>query len=202
VGEGEACHFYFEKINKRNGGIKDHRFERNEEVKPMEAMEAILTRRSIRRYTSQPVSEERIEELLRAAMSAPSTNNGQPWHFVVIDDRKILQEIPRFHPYASMLREAPLAILVCVDRRINHEGFLVQDGSAATENLLLAAHALGLGAVWLGIYPLEERISGMRKLLALPETILPLALISIGYPAEKKDKQDRYRAARVHRNRW
>lgn len=168
----------------------------------MEAMEAILTRRSIRRYTPQIVPEELIEELLRAAMSAPSTGNGQPWHFVVIDDRKILHEIPRFHPYASMLREAPVAILVCVDREIQQEGFLVQDGAAATENLLLAAHAKGLGAVWLGIYPLQERMAGMRRLLALPERILPLSLVSMGYPAEKKSRQDRYNPRRIHRNRW
>ena len=168
----------------------------------MEAMEAILTRRSIRRYTSERVSEELIKEILQAAMSAPSTGNGQPWHFVVIDDRKILQEVPKFHHYSSMLKEAPLAILVCVDRNVNQEGFLVQDGSAATENLLLAAHAKGLGAVWLGIYPLEERIAGMREILALPDHILPLALISMGYPAEKASRKDRYKASRVHKNRW
>jgi len=168
----------------------------------MEAMEAILTRRSIRRYTSQSISEELIKELLEAAMSAPSTGNGQPWHFVLIDDRKILGEIPKFHHYCSMLKGAPLAILVCVDRNVNEEGFIVQDGSAATENLLLAAHAKGLGAVWLGIYPLKERMSGMKRLLALPDHILPLALISIGYPAEKSSRQDRYKASRIHKNRW
>jgi len=168
----------------------------------MEAMEGILTRRSIRRYTGQKVSDELIKEILQAAMSAPSTGNGQPWHFVIIDDRRIFEEIQKFHHYASMLKKAPLAILVCVDRNVNQEGFIVQDGSAATENLLLAAHAKGLGAVWLGIYPLEERIAAMRKLLALPDTILPLALISIGYPAEKIRGQDRFKPARIHKNRW
>ena len=168
----------------------------------MEAMEAILTRRSIRRYTSQKVSDELIKEILQAAMSAPSTGNGQPWHFVLIDDRKILEEVPKFHHYASMLKGAPMALLVCVDRTVNHEGFIVQDGSAATENLLLAAHAKGLGAVWLGIYPLEERIAGMKKLVSLPDHILPLALVSIGYPAEKIPARDRYKPSRVHKNRW
>jgi nitroreductase len=168
----------------------------------MEAMEAILTRRSIRRYTTQKVSDELIKDILQAAMSAPSTGNGQPWHFVIIDDPRIFEEVQKFHHYASMLKGAPMAILVCVDRHVNQEGFIVQDGSAATENLLLAAHAKGLGAVWLGVYPLEERIAGMRKLLALPEHIFPLALISIGHPAERIPSRDRYKADRVHKNRW
>ncbi|NWF94433.1 MAG: nitroreductase family protein [Syntrophaceae bacterium] len=165
-------------------------------------MEAILSRRSIRQYTSQKVSDHLVRELLEAAMSAPSANNEQPWHFVILDDRKIMSEIPKFHPYSSMLREAPLAILVCVDLSLGSEGFLVQDGSAATENILIAAHARGLGAVWLGVYPLKERINGMRRLLGIPDRILPLALISMGYPAEKISRANRYQASRVHTNRW
>jgi nitroreductase len=168
----------------------------------MEAIEAILSRRSIRRYTSQKVSDRVIKELLQAAMSAPSASNEQPWHFIVIHDQKILGEIPKFHPYSGMLKEAPAAILVCVDLEVGTEGFLVQDGSAATENILIAAHAKGLGAVWLGIYPLKERTTGMRKLLNIPERILPLSLISIGYPAERVSKEDRYQPSRVHTNRW
>jgi len=101
-----------------------------------------------------------------------------------------------------MLREAQVAILVCVDLDLGNEGFLVQDGSAATENLLIAAHAKGLGAVWLGIYPLKERITGMLKLLDLPERILPLSLISIGYPAEEVSRENQYHPSRVHTNRW
>jgi nitroreductase len=168
----------------------------------MDAIETILSRRSIRRYTSQKVSDQVIKELLQAAMSAPSASNEQPWHFIVIHGPKILGEIPKFHPYSGMLREAPIAILVCVDLDMGTEGFLVQDGSAATENILIAAHAKELGAVWLGIYPLKERITGMRKLLNIPERILPLSLISIGYPAERVSKEDRYQPSRVHTNRW
>jgi nitroreductase len=168
----------------------------------MDAMEAILSRRSIRNYTSQKVSDQLIQELLEAAMSAPSAGNEQPWHFVVINDLNLLGEITRFHPYAGMLRKAQVAILICVDLDLGNEGFLVQDGSAATENLLIAAHAKGLGAVWLGIYPLKERITGMLKLLDLPERILPLSLVSIGYPAEEVRRENRYHPARVHTNRW
>ncbi|HUL22014.1 MAG TPA: nitroreductase family protein [Thermodesulfobacteriota bacterium] len=168
----------------------------------MDAMEAILSRRSIRSYTSQKISDQRIKELLEAAMSAPSAGNEQPWHFVIINDRNILGEITRFHPYSGMLKKARVAILVCVDLDSGKEGFLVQDGSAATENLLIAAHAKGLGAVWLGIYPLKERITGMVKLLDLPERILPLSLISIGYSAEEVPRENRYDPTRVHTNRW
>lgn len=168
----------------------------------MDAIEAILSRRSIRRYTSQKVSGQLIKELLEAAMSAPSASNEQPWHFIIINEPKILEDIPKFHPYSGMLREAPLAFLVCVDLDLGTEGFLIQDGSAATENLLIAAHAKGLGAVWLGIYPLKERTTGMRKLLAIPERILPLSLIAIGYPAERIPRENRYQPSRVHNNRW
>ncbi|GAI64259.1 unnamed protein product [marine sediment metagenome] len=168
----------------------------------MDAMEAILTRRSIRKYTKQPVSDEVLKELVEAAMCAPSAGNQQPWCFVVIKDRKILNEIPKYHPYAQMLKEAPVAVFVCCDWDSQLEGYGVQDCSAATQNMLLAAHAKGLGAVWLGIYPAEPRVTLTKKLLNLPERIIPISLISIGYPAEQRPRQDRYRADRVHYNQW
>jgi nitroreductase len=169
----------------------------------MEAMEAILSRRSIRKYTGDRVPEYLITELLKAAMSAPSAGNQQPWHFVVIDDRQVLDEIPNYHPHARMLRDAALAILVCCDIGLEtHKGYWVQDCSAATQNILIAAQANGLGSVWLGIYPREERVHGLRNLLGLPEHIIPLSLISIGYPGEQKPPSDRYSVSRVHRNGW
>jgi len=169
----------------------------------MDAMDAILSRRSIRKYTAQPVSDEVIQELLEAAMSAPSAGNEQPWHFIVITERQILNEIPKFHPYSQMLRDAPVAILVCGDERLQkYEGYWVQDCSAATENILIAAQAKGLGAVWLGVYPVEDRVTGLRKLVGIPEHVTPFALISIGYPAEQKPRSNRYDASRVRHNRW
>ncbi len=169
----------------------------------MEAIECILTRRSIRRYKKDPIPKELIEELLTCAMAAPSARNEQPWHFVVIEDRSLLDAIPKFHPYSQMLREAPLAILVCGDiKLVNHEGYLVQDCSAATQNLLLAAHAKGLGAVWLGVYPRDERIEGIKRLLSIPKNIIPIALIALGYPAEEKKPENRSKPERVHYNRW
>jgi len=166
-------------------------------------MEAILFRRSIRKYTSQPVSQEVIKELLQAAMSAPSAGNEQPWHFIVIDDRQILNEIPKYHPYSKMLKEAPVAILVAGDVNLEkYKGFWVQDCSAATQNILIAAQAKGLGAVWLGIYPLEDRVKAIRQLLGIPENVIPLSLVSIGYPAEQKPPANRFNPARIHYNRW
>jgi nitroreductase len=169
----------------------------------MDAMEAILSRRSIRRYTSEPVPQELIKELLEAAMSAPSAANEQPWQFVIIDDRHILDEIPRVHPYASMLKEAFWAIAVCGDLNLEMvSGYWVQDCSAATQNILIAANAKELGAVWLGVYPREERVKAVQKLLGLPEHVIPLGFISIGYPAEKKPPSNRYDESRVHHNQW
>jgi nitroreductase len=169
----------------------------------MEALEAILSRRSIRRYTAGAISEKTVTELLAAAMSAPSAGNQQPWQFVVVRDRQLIDQIPDIHPYATMLREAALAILVCGDLDLEkHAGYWVQDCSAATQNLLLAAHASGLGAVWCGVHPREDRVVGLRKLLGLPEHIVPMALISIGQPAESKPPSHRYDPARVHYDGW
>ena len=169
----------------------------------MDAMEAILTRRSIRQYTDRPVADEVFTDLLKAAMAAPSAGNQQAWQFVVINEREVLDEIPTIHPYSRMVKQAPLAILVCGDMALEtNEGFWVQDCSAATQNLLLAAHARGLGAVWLGVYPREQRVVDFRKLLGLPEHVVPLALVSVGYPAEEKPPANRFDPRKVHYNGW
>jgi len=120
----------------------------------MDALETIFSRRSIRQFTNEPISDELIELLLRAGMNAPSAANRQPWRFVIINDRETLNQITTFHHYSLMLHQAPIAILVCGDsERAYERGYLALDCSAATQNILLAAHSLGLGAVWLGIYP-------------------------------------------------
>ena len=169
----------------------------------METIQAIMTRRSIRSYEQRPVERDRIEILLRAAMQAPSGHDRQPWHFVVITERALLSAITEFHPYAKMLRKAPSAILVCGDTGIEESvEYINTDCSAATQNLLLAAHAMGIGAVWLGIYPRTERVEGMRGLLGLPSRIVPVALVALGYPEEQKEATDRYRSERVRANRW
>ena len=169
----------------------------------MNLKDAIEGRRSVRSFTSQPVPREAVDEMLRAAMQAPSAGNEQPWQFVVVDDRGILDAIPQISPYAPMCRVAPLAVLVCGDtREVRHTGYWVQDCSAATENMLLTAHGLGLGAAWTGVYPNEEREKAFRALLGLPEEIVPMALVVIGVPEESGPPVDRFRADRVHRNGW
>jgi len=169
----------------------------------MDALEAILSRRSIRKYTSEQVPDELIETILEAAMSAPSAGNEQPWHFIVIRNREILDEIPRFHPFAGMLRQAQVAILVCGDMRLDKcDGYWVQDCSAASENILLAAHACGLGAVWTGIFPTEDRVNNMKKLLYIPDEVIPLSLIPIGYPDESKQPSRRFNESRIHTDLW
>ena len=170
----------------------------------MEALDAVFSRRSIRHYTADEVPEELVHELLRAAMSAPSAHNKQPWHFVIIDERGILNEVAQVHPWANMLREAPLAILVCGDLHIdNGVGFWIQDCAAATQNILIAAHAKGLGAVWVGIYPAAEKSAALiSRLINMPEYIIPLSLIPVGYPAEKKSPVNRYDPTKIHRNNW
>jgi nitroreductase len=166
-------------------------------------MDSILSRRSIRKYTDEPVPENLVRELLAAAMSAPSAGNQQPWHFIVIRDRGILDQITKYHPHSQMLKQASVAIAVCGDEDLQiHKGYWVQDCSAATENILLAAHTKGLGAVWLGVYPREDRVKALKNILGIPKNVTPLCVISIGYPAERKEPANRYSESRVHYNRW
>ena len=169
----------------------------------MDALDAIFSRRSIRKYTAEPVTEEQITVLLKAAMAAPSAGNEQAWQFIVIRDRTLLDAVPAFHPYAAMVKQAPAAIVVCGDLSLEKfKGFWSQDCSAAAQNILLAATAQGLGAVWTALHPMADRVAGMRKLLGLPEHIVPLALIPVGHPAEHPGRADRFDAARVRKDRW
>ena len=163
----------------------------------------VLTRRSIRRYTSEPVTDEQIHRLLEAAMAAPSAGNQQPWHFIVVTDRAMLNEIQKVHPYAAMLREAPLAIVVCGDpSNPDYPGYWVLDCSAATQNILVEARLLGLGSVWLGVHCRPKREAEVRELFGIPAEIEPLAIVALGHPAEEKPPADRYLEERVHKRSW
>lgn len=165
-----------------------------------ELIETIFARRSIRKYTDEPVSEEDIKTLLEAAMAAPSASNNRPWHFVVVTERGTLDGLAKAHPYGKMLAQATLCIAVCGAPALSD--FWVQGCSAATENLLLAVAALDLGGVWLGVHPRVGRVAAVRQVLGIPEAIVPLNLISIGYPAEEKEPRTQYNGARVHREQW
>ncbi len=163
----------------------------------------ILARRSVRRFTAQDVEEKDVRKLLEAGMSAPSAGNERPWHFLVIRDRRTLEGVMEFHPYAKMLKECAGAILVCGDPSLEkYPGFWMQDCSAATENILIMAVQLNLGAVWLGIYPIDERVNGLRELLGIPEDVVPFSLVPFGHPAEERKLIDRYDGERVHHEKW
>ncbi len=169
----------------------------------MDLLEAIHTRRSIREYTDKKVPENIIEKLLGSAMDAPSAMNYQPWHFVVIDKREILDDMFKIQSHADMLKKAQFGILVCGDNKVEQNiDYLVQDCSAVTQNILLASHAQGLGSVWVSVYPNKDVIDGMRKYFKIPDGIIPISLVSIGYPAEEKPSEDRYIISKIHKNKW
>lgn len=176
-----------------------------------QTLSTILSRTSIRRFSGEKLTEEEMETLLRAAMSAPSSMNLQPWHFIIIDDKALIEKMIEILPYAKMLRESGYGIMVCGDTsvydHVNSQGkedstlYWIQDASAASENILLAAHAIGLGAVWTGIFPLESRIGKISKLLHLPTNIIPLNIIVIGYPLAVSDKvKKKWNPEKIHRN--
>ena len=167
-------------------------------------MKEIFERRSVRTYTDRDITPDEEERLLRAGMQAPSAGNERPWHFVVIRSRDTMQKINESQPYAKMLEKAPLCIAVCGDRRAQSFpfDFWVQDCSAAIQNMLLEAEHLGLGGVWLGVYPVPERVSNISALLGLPEDVLPLGLLAFGQPAGNPEPADRFLPESVHKETW
>ncbi len=183
--------------------LRSHQRETSPPTKEERAMDPVLSRRSVREYTTQSVSDEMLHSLLKAAMVAPSAGDERPWHFVVVDDRRIKEKIPKIHRFAHMAPNAPVALVVCGDKRLQkHHGFWVQDCAAATENILIEAQQLGLGGVWLSVYPVEGTVQGFRRLLDIPEHVIPFALVLVGHPAEHKTPDDRYDESRVHTNGW
>ena len=163
-------------------------------------LDVIFRRRSIRAYTGRPVTQEEIRSLLEAGMAAPSGSNRRPWHFVVVTDPAVLRALAQAHPYGRMLAGAALAVAVCGDPSAS--AWWVQDCSAATENILVAAVALGLGGVWLGCHGSPERESAVRAVLGIPGTIGVLSLLSIGSPAEEKEPRTQFDPACVHAEAW
>ncbi|WP_428565758.1 MAG: nitroreductase family protein [Solidesulfovibrio sp. DCME] len=169
----------------------------------MDLLEAIHTRRSIRAFTAEPVTEADLDAVLRAAMAAPSAGNEQPWHFVVITDRATLDAIPGVHPYAAMCKSAQAAIVVAAEHALEkYPGNWVLDCAAAVQNLMLAARGLGLGSVWCGLYPQADRMAAMARLLALPDGVSAHALVVLGHPAQDFKRLDRFKPERIHRNAW
>jgi nitroreductase len=167
-------------------------------------LEIIFARRSIRKYKKrQVIPQTAIEFILNAGMCAPSARNKKPWQFIVCQNPQTLDILSERHPYAQMLKDASLAILVCGDKSLDdNESYLLQNCAAAAQNILLATHASELGAVWLGIHPREERILMCKEIFELPDFILPIALISIGIPNEEKPKNNRFDETKVKWEKW
>lgn len=169
-------------------------------LKSKAVLENIAERKSIRKYLNKSVEEDKIDAMVKAGMAAPSGMDRRPWEFVVVTDREALDSMAAKLPYAKMLTNAPLAIVVCGDTTRSSYWYL--DCSAATQNVLLAAEALGLGAVWTAAYPYEDRIDVVRQNTGLPENIVPLCVIPIGYPDGPQKAKDKFDLQRVHRNKY
>lgn len=171
-----------------------------------EAIENLMTRVSVREFTGEKISAEQIDTLLRAAMAAPSALNKQPWAFVVVTDEKIIAQLGETLPYSRCSNRPACAFIPCGDLSKTIEGdlaaFWINDVSAATENLLLAAHAMGLGAVWTGLHPDMNRVTMVQQLLGLPEHIIPLCVVPVGVPAEQPAVKDKYKPENIHYNGW
>ncbi|MFO7445399.1 MAG: nitroreductase family protein [Ignavibacteriaceae bacterium] len=169
----------------------------------METFNALLTRRSIRKYDGEKISEEKIDDILKAAMYAPSGFNLQPWEFLVIDEKKVIDGIREVIPYAEMLRLASHAIVVCGDNeKEKNIEFLIQDCSAAIQNLLLASHDAGLGACWIAVCGMPDITEGLKNHFKLPGNIIPIAVISLGYADESPAAEDRFIKEKIHFNKW
>jgi nitroreductase len=170
-----------------------------------QTLQMIFARRSVRRYEDREVPQELVADLLQAAMAAPSARAADPWHFIEVREQSQLDRLAEGLPNGRMLPSASVGIVVCGSLREAHdhkESYLLQDCSAAVENMLIAAAALGLGACWLGVHPREERIAHLRAVLGLPEHIVPVAVVAVGYPAELPEPRTRYNPAKVRSERW
>jgi nitroreductase len=169
----------------------------------MPRTDPILSRRSIRRFTHEKIDEAQVRALLSAGMCAPSADDERPWHFVVVTDPSIRLTLSQVSAYTYVVKDSPVAILVCGDESLQKQhGCWMLDCSAATENILLEANLIGLGAVWLGIYPVEGRIQKVRIVTGAPQHVVPFSIVAVGHPAERKYPISRYDECRVHYEQW
>lgn len=174
----------------------------------MDTMEAIMGRKSIRRFTDQPISQEDLETILKAGMAGPSAVNARPWQFIVVRHRDMLCRMAERNGHAAApLCQAQVGILVCGDMDLAYprgRDYWVVDGSIACQNMLLAAHDLGIGSVWLGTWPQSEKVAGQKELFSLPESIVPHSILAFGYAAEDPDKSGkvRWEPAKIHYEKW
>ena len=165
------------------------------------AIDNILNRKSVRQYSNKKIEQEKIDLILKCAMAAPSAMNKQPWELLVVTDKEKLEKIAEIAPNASYSKNSQATIIVCGDK-IASDKFWEQDCCAVTENILLAAEALELGAVWCAIYPSEKKVLNIQKLFNLPDNIVPLNVIPVGYPLKKEEPKQKYNSKKIHINGW
>ena len=168
-------------------------------------LDFIHHRSSVRDFTGEPVAEEILTEIVKAGMAAPSANNSQPWSFIIVTDKEMMQKLAKNLPFAKMLDKAGGAIVVCgtpdyKNSELSH--YWIQDCSAATQNILLAVEAFGLGAVWTGVCPRKERISWVKEVLGIPDEVVPLNVIPIGYPSKPPVIKNKFKPEKIHWNTW
>ena len=169
----------------------------------MDTLKTIFTRRSIRSFTGQVINDDDLTNILKAGFQAPSAHNTQPREYIVIKDPDILDQIPKFHPYTKMLPKAKCGIVVCGNKEKQSElGFLALDCAASIQNMLLAAHSLGLGGVWCGLYPVEELMEPMIELLGLPDHIIPISMVVVGVKDRDSREIDRYNEENIRYDKW
>jgi nitroreductase len=169
----------------------------------MDLQYALINRRSIRKYKDQKISKDDLNSILKAAMYAPSAMNLQAWHFIVIDDKQVLIDTIGSIHYAEMLKQTPAAILVCGDSSVEkNESWILQNCSAAIQNILLSAHGLGIGSCWIAIHGMDDVYKNIKNQFGLPENIIPVSLISLGYPEEKVTSEERFKEEKIHYNKW
>lgn len=169
----------------------------------MNLIDLIISRRSIRKYKKQKISKESIDKILKSAMYAPSAMNLQPWHFIVFDNKEIFEKIISVIPHAEMIRNADKCILVCGDSsKEKNESWLIQNCSAAIQNILLASHSLGIGSCWIAIHGIPEIVNKVKVEFNLPDGILPISLVSLGYPDEEISAENRFDVNKIHYNSW
>jgi nitroreductase len=169
----------------------------------METFHTIINRRSIRKYKHQKIEDEKILSILKAAMYAPSAMNLQPWHFIVINSDKVLQETVNSIPHAEMIKQSGNAIIVCGDSSLEkNESWLIQNCSAAVQNILLAAYDLGLGSCWIAVHGMSDVVRNLQIQFKLPSDIIPIALVALGYPDEELKAEERFKKEKIHYNKW
>jgi len=177
--------------------------EKIQKEEELSVLEAIFTRRSVRQFTSREIENEQIELLLKAGSYAPTAENKRPTDFILIKNRDTLNEVSSILPRGKMIKNAGCAIMVTGDCEVQKQkGFLIEDGSASIQNILLAAHGINLSAVWCGVYPISKYVKELRKYLKLPDHIIPIGIVAIGYPDEEKIVANRFTSKKVHYDYW